>query len=99
MSRRHRFVKVALITGVAIFGVGLAVLVPGPQQARACAGPPAGGTGTVNCGPTTTTTHTTTSTPQQACGTWKTPPRLVIHYGELSPGQSRMTYQLNMIAA
>jgi hypothetical protein len=99
MSRRHRFVKAALITGVALLGVGLAVLVQSPQQARACAGPPAGGTGTVNCGPTTTT-HTTTSTPpQQTCGTWKTPPRLVIHYGELSSGQSRMTYTLNMIAA
>jgi hypothetical protein len=93
-SRRQRFITAVLVAGVVTLGAGLATLVVSPEQALACGGPPAGGTGAPNCGPPPPPTAE-----PRPCKTWKTQPRLVIHYAELSPGQSPMTYTLFMIAA
>jgi hypothetical protein len=94
IGRHRRLITGALLTGLVALAAGLATLVPTPQHALACSGPPAGGTGAPNCGPTPA------PQPQQPpCKTWKTPPRLVVHYAELSPGQSPMTYSASMILA
>jgi hypothetical protein len=94
VSGRQRFITAVLIAGVITLGAGLATLVPRPQQAFGCEGPPAGGTGQTNCGPP--------PPPEPSpppCKTWKTPPRLVVHYSELSSGQSPMTWTVSMIGA
>jgi hypothetical protein len=94
VSRRQRIITAVLVAGLATLAVGLGTLVLGSQPAYACEAPPAGGTGSKDCGPP----PPPESTPPP-CKTFKTAPRLVIHYAELSPGQSPMTYTLFMIAA
>lgn len=94
MFTRRGLISAVLVAGVVTLAIGLATLVVHPQQALACEGPPAGGSGTPNCGPPPPPPPAS-----RPCGTWKTAPRLVVHYAELSPGQSPMTYTLSMIAA